>query len=189
VLRNHRGEFEGDLEGVEAFVPQGRLRAGRGGAWRSRQARREWRARRLRLSGSLRFADRSSAKSLRSFVGREIQCGTPFKGNGPSAVLTPKDGACLHAWSPAVSRPKRSNRRERYSRAAGSRAGGPSVLVPRGEASRWPGAKLALPQGEAPRYSGVADRGPSPFRTCTSTSRSTRTGLAAALSGCDNVAP
>jgi hypothetical protein len=92
---DHRGEFEGDLEGVEAFVVEEDGRGGRVG--------------------------RDGSGGLGGCVfGREIQCGTPFKRNGPSAVLTRKDGACLHAWSPAVSRPKRSNRRDRHSCAAAS---------------------------------------------------------------------
>ena len=86
---DHRGEFEGDMEAIEAFVVEEgsdvRVRRDGGGG----------------LGGCV-------------FV-CEIQSGTPFKGNGLSAVLTRKDGACLPAWSPAVSRTKRSNRRDRHS--------------------------------------------------------------------------
>lgn len=54
--------------------------------------------------------------------------------NGPSAVLTPKDGACLHAWSPAVSRTKRSNRHDRHSCAAVS-CTGPGTRIARKRAA------------------------------------------------------
>ena len=100
---DHRGEFEGDLEGVEALVVE------------------EGRGVRVRRDGSGGLGG--------CVFGREIQCGTPFKRNSPSAVLTRMDGACLHAWSPAVSRTKRSNRRDRHSGAAASCAGR-VVLVP-----------------------------------------------------------
>ena len=64
---DHRGEFERDPVGVEAFMVE---------------------------QGSGVRVRREGSGGLGGCVfGREIQCGTPFKRNGPSAVLTRKDGA------------------------------------------------------------------------------------------------
>ena len=91
---DHRGKLERDLEHVEAFVVE------KGSGVRVRR-------------------DGSGGRGGCVF-GREIQSGAPFKRNGLSAVLTRMDGACLNAWSPAPSRPKRSNRRDRRSDARGA---------------------------------------------------------------------
>ena len=92
---DHRGEFEGDLEDVEAFVVEA-----------------DGRGVRVRRDGSGGLGG--------CVFGREIQSGTPRKRYGLSAVLTRRDGACLRAWSPALSRPMRSNRHDRHATPAGT---------------------------------------------------------------------